>query len=269
MTVNPAIPRAILDALQEGPMTSRDLVAAIDPKAGAAATSAVWTALDEMSANGIIRRQDGKLSLTDYARTLIAARYSGLGAGASAKAARHALDAIEPLAKQLVTDLEHLAIRLQIGGSIRRRKPDVGDIELVALVHPEASLLPAAAPVPDMRLTEALKARADTVVRSGHKHTQVIIQDPDLGPVTVDLWQTHKPECWGRLLFVRTGSSDFVKRADAYYKQHSGGRITDLRYYDADGQPQPTFSERDVFTLLDHVGPARVPYVPPERRTPK
>lgn len=192
------------------------------------------------------------------------------------KPARLSLGLADAIARGLVADLQDLPSvqRLEIGGSIRRRKPIVHDIELVAQVAPAQSTLfggidPKA---PSMTLTNALRARADTVIRSGPSMTSVILSEPESGRVQVDLFLTADPAAWGMLFFIRTGSLDFVKRALGYWKRATnGGECSDLRLRLADGTPLDTPDEQAVFSQIsDHAvkaGMQPVQYIPPQKRT--
>lgn len=178
---------------------------------------------------------------------------------------RFPLQEAQPVAEQLVSDLEPFASRLELGGSIRRRKPEVGDIELIALVEPELDML--GQPASDQgepEIVRALRTRASYTTKSGPKYTQVVLEESPIGAIKVDLFLTSNPECWGRLFFLRTGSSDFVMRADRYFQQHFGGTIQELRYHAPDGQLLDTPEEDDVFRTALQINP-----LPPERRIPK
>ncbi|MBT4822840.1 MAG: hypothetical protein HN742_10835 [Lentisphaerae bacterium] len=175
------------------------------------------------------------------------------------------LEEARGVAEQLQRDLAPFASRLEVAGSIRRRKPEVGDIELVALIEPELDML--GEPATDQAepdIVRALRTRASYTVKSGRKYTQVVLDEPPIGAVTVDLFLTSAPSCWGRLFFLRTGSSDFVMRADSYYKEQSRGTIQDLRYHAPDGHLLDTPEEADVFRIALGIAP-----VSPERRTPR
>lgn len=177
---------------------------------------------------------------------------------------RRALDVMRPIAEGLKTDLGPLAMRLEIAGSIRRGKDQVHDIELCALVEPAPALFHLAQDAPDLHLRDALVARAQVVVKSGSKYTQVILDDPAAGGVAVDLFQTVAPHQWGMMYFIRTGSADFVKRALGHWKTLSNGgycAANQLRF--PDGTLQQTPEEADVFAAL------HCPFVDPERRIPK
>ena len=227
----------------------------------------ILNALQPLEDHGVIRRVQNDIHLTEAGAAM---------AGDHAER-RLPLEVAEPIARQLVRDLQEIpgVISLQIAGSIRRRKESIGDIELVALVDAaQADLFgkPSASPV--MALTCALRARADKVIAAGGAMTRVIISEPEVGRVKVDLFQTCRPECWGMLYVIRTGSADWVRRMLAYWKRCTGGgECKNLRLRLADGTEVDTPEEEDVFGVISRhstaAGLRPVPFVPPERRTPR
>jgi len=178
-------------------------------------------------------------------------RLSERAAAQVASSTRRSLPIMQTAAERLAADLAPLSIRLEIAGSIRRRRPDVKDIELVAMVK-------------DGALACALRERALQVIKTGPKYTQVIIGDEDAGPVLVDLFQTEDPAQWGMLLFIRTGCADFVTRALAYWKKVSPlGYCFENTLRTVSGQIIQTPEEADVFRAL------QCPFIAPERRVEK
>jgi len=154
------------------------------------------------------------------------------------------------LANCLREDLKPLADKIEIGGSIRRRKPMVGDIEIIALVNSDG-------------VGNELLRRSIVTLKNGQKYKQVIIKPP-AGPVVVDLFQTRNPAEWGMLFFIRTGSADFVRRALGHWKKISdGGECRENILYRGDGSMVQTFDETAVFAAL------KCPFVTPERRIPR
>jgi len=245
----------IIKTLHHGAFSVVDLAAQAYPALWQAdRLRLVNLALLDMRRKGIVEGPDGDGSYRLSEARLLADR------------AGHArpLEALLPVAEQLQADLDPLAVRLEIAGSIRRRKCEVRDIELCAMVSSAPALLPNLPLEPDFRLMEALVARAEVTVKRGSKYAQVILLDEAIGPVKVDLFQTTDPAQWGLLHFVRTGSADFVQRALGYWQKISGGgRCKDLRFHRPDGTLVDTPDERAVFNALN------CPFVPPQRRIPR
>lgn len=170
---------------------------------------------------------------------------------------------ILPIAEQLRTSLLPLTKRLEIAGSIRRRAPEVGDIELCALVDHQPHLGIDPDNSPDPRLTQALCARAIAVIKSGPFYTQAIL-DTTIGPIKIDLFQCCNPQQWGLLYFYRTGSADFVHRALSHFKKRTAGGYSDAnRWYLPSGIQVDTSTEEMVFHQLN------CKFVPPEKRVPR
>ncbi|MEM1211365.1 MAG: hypothetical protein AAGI68_03610, partial [Planctomycetota bacterium] len=171
----------------------------------------------------------------------------------AAKLADRVLDALKPACQ-----------RAEIAGSIRRRRPTIGDIELVVIPKPAGSLFSSA---------ESFDQLIDRLIGSGH------LAPVKRGPrfqqhqlvrsgMTLDLFVTD-PDRWGVIFAIRTGSAAFSKslvtntahggRLDDDYMIHDGrvwhaesvfkGMIdaTDRRgpFFQATSPPLDTPEERD------------------------
>jgi DNA polymerase/3'-5' exonuclease PolX len=134
--------------------------------------------------------------------------------------ARIPLAEAEALAAELVDLLAPFCQRLEIVGSIRRRKPDVGDIELLAIpiLDLEFDLFgdatgAAASLLDDQCLVlleqGTLAHRLDKNGRSafGSRYKRLLYKG-----VGLDLFSCLPPAQWGVLSVIRTGSSSFAHR---------------------------------------------------------
>lgn len=133
-----------------------------------------------------------------------------------------ALNVAIGLAETLITQLEPYCTRIQLAGSCRRRKPEVKDIELVAIPKWEAAGLFAEGMSNSLNLEldrmvaggsllrgETLRAdgsisrawgptyRKAAVLHDGHK-------------INVDIFQCQEIN-WGNTLLIRTGPWEFSK----------------------------------------------------------
>ena len=114
----------------------------------------------------------------------------------------------EIIAKWYMNQLAPFCERIQIAGSIRRRKAEVGDIELVAIPKKvmQAYLFDSE-PVRHPEFVETVekleKVRGDA--RTG-KYTQRMLPEG----IALDLFMAS-PENWGLILAIRTGSAAFIK----------------------------------------------------------
>jgi len=171
-------------------------------------------------------------------------------------------------AHNIATELVKLASpacsRIEIAGSIRRAKPNVKDIELVAIVKDYDALytnLVSAGKfikpgVPDI-IEWAPKADA--------KYVRMLINDS----IKLDLFVAHE-ENWGPLYMMRTGGAvgsdgnafnGFVPGMFARWKKLSGGgKMVGCMPTMPDGLQLVCAEEQDFFDLLE------MNFVPPEER---
>lgn len=144
--------------------------------------------------------------------------------------------------------LQPFCDRIEFAGSIRRKKPEVGDVEIVCVPKAEHNLL-GEAYRSDLRIETAIYAAGYNVIKNGKKFKQF-----DLGPCKVDLFITT-PECWGVIFTIRTGCAEFSHRLVT--PKSSGGLMPSiLRFKDGQiwcgSEPEPleTPEELDVFNAL-------------------
>jgi DNA polymerase/3'-5' exonuclease PolX len=128
------------------------------------------------------------------------------------------LDQIEPLANSLVEQLRSACVRIIVAGSIRRRKPEPGDIELVAI--PALGHYTVADMFDEVREEHTVNHLDDALA------TLFDLGDWKLDPVTprdgphykrlrhvaagmcCDLFITDRRR-WGMIATIRTGPEDF------------------------------------------------------------
>lgn len=156
--------------------------------------------------------------------------------------------------------------RVEIAGSIRRRKPTVGDIELVAELDLEFGAM--------ARIQSSLRAarvqRADPTVRKdgvivkapwGDRYMKGVYVAGD-DRVQIDLFMVRPPAEWGPVFLIRTGAAIFSKmmvtRLHRYNMVCSEGRI--LRREAQEDVVVPCPTEERFFELV------HLPFIPPERR---
>lgn len=171
----------------------------------------------------------------------------------------------EGIAGALVADLLPVCRRIEVAGSVRRRKDLVGDIEIVAIPRYEPAGL--FGDCLANRLWEHLHqsgayrfSKGDNP--DGRYYQLALPAHPDL---QVDLFLAQ-PENWGLILLVRTGSAEFSAAMLARWKRvqgigREGAGSVDGRLVTRDGAVVSTPEEETVFRLLGLVS------VPPERRT--
>lgn len=161
------------------------------------------------------------------------------------------------IANDLLTLLRPACERIEIAGSLRRKKAEIGDIEVVAIPKTRA--------VKDLFDNEI--ARVSLVdltledmafTKNGDKYKQF-----EYGGMTVDLFLAT-PETWGVIYVIRTGNAEFSHWLVTPH--YAGGampgtmRCQDGRLWKS-GAVLNTPEEADVFAALG------LAWVEPEART--
>ena len=188
--------------------------------------------------------------------------------------ARIPLAEAQGIAGELVTLLGVGAERIAVAGSIRRKRPDVGDIELVAIPRKHIETVPGLLE-DERREVDDLALQVDTLLiqgslfphptdpKRGDRYAKLIHAESGL---QLDLFMARR-QTWGIILLIRTGSAKyslrFVMTARARGHHVAGGELH-VGAIGCGSSPctvVPTPEERDVYRALD------VPYVPPEQRS--
>lgn len=174
----------------------------------------------------------------------------------------------------LARALAHACERIEVAGSIRRRSPDVGDIEIVAIPRRRTEVIPGLLE-DDTREVDELQGAIETLLdvgmlaphptdpKRGERYTKLLHRPSGL---QVDIFWARQ-ETWGLILAIRTGPADWsrrlvtIARARGYHvaggELHRGmlgcpvGRTCELA---------PVPEERDVLSLLG------LPWQDPEER---
>lgn len=133
--------------------------------------------------------------------------------------------------------------RCEIAGSIRRRCPEVGDVEIVCIRAPRSL----------WRFVQAVECWPAVKGKPSGRYTQRRLP----GGATLDLFMAT-PETWGLILAVRTGSARFSHEVLARGWCEAGyvSRGGTLRHRGGwcglaeDGPPVPVREEADLFRLI-------------------
>jgi len=153
------------------------------------------------------------------------------------------LEKAKLIADKYIQKLSPYCVRIEIAGSIRRRKPEVKDIEIVCIRNTRKLF--------DF-VTEVNKLKKIKGGPTG-KYTQRQLPEG----IVLDLFFAI-PENWGLIFAIRTGSASFSHNVlgkgwvKAGYKSINGilmkGNIT-----------KPVFEERELFDLIgmDYVEPGK------------
>lgn len=163
----------------------------------------------------------------------------------------------EALALLMIERLKPYCERIEIAGSIRRRKPEIGDIELLAEPQPVIDMF--GNPTSDHELNFSDWSEFGRIVKNGPKYKQIELHEG----INLDLFIVTPPAEWGVLFLIRTGSAEFSHRF-VTSKQQGGLLPSYLKVKDgavwSNNHIIPTPEESDVFHL------AGVPFIEPERR---
>lgn len=177
------------------------------------------------------------------------------------------------IAEEYCKLLEPGCKRIQIAGSVRRKKLAVDDIELVAepLIVPVLNLFGDQIGEHNLlhELLESLKANGrigldDQVRRDGLRYKRFVHSDhSDLRAISIDLFIVIPPAQWGVILALRTGPALYSQWLVT--QRSRGGALHDDSYIRDgavwyDGQPLPMPEEADLFSFLG------IPALPPSDR---
>ncbi|MCX7608946.1 MAG: hypothetical protein N2049_06990 [Anaerolineales bacterium] len=153
------------------------------------------------------------------------------------------LDEAEKIARKYVGLLAPYCRRIEIAGSIRRRKAEVGDIEIVAEPLPVIDLFDSANGYHD--LTLPLPA-----IKNGQRYKQYALPEG----LNLDLFIVLPPAQWGVILALRTGSAAFSRKL-VTSKRQGGFLPSDYAvkdgavHYIKTGNLIPTPEEADFLNL--------------------
>lgn len=189
----------------------------------------------------------------------------GLGNPTAPAPIRLPLERAEKFAQKIVGELQPFCSldagglpAIAVAGSIRRRRPEVADIDIVCLPRDEAH-------------REQIRARAlrtqPWILQDGPM-TLLVILDTPLGPIQLDLWFASHPDKhmfgetpgnWGSLLLLRTGS----RRHNLWMLHQLAKR--DLKWHTStgvfkNGHCLASETEEEFFRILDS------PFIAPEDR---
>lgn len=173
------------------------------------------------------------------------------------------------IAQDLQARLSPVCHRVEIAGSIRRGKPEVKDVELVAIPKTEALLDLFGTPYSQRSLLDpVLEDLISAGVlapggRAGEKHKRFEVGGQD---IALDLFLVTPPAQWGVIFTIRTGPGDFSQWLVTPRAQGGalpGGYQVQDGVLRAWGKVIETPEEEDVFRSLE------LPYISPAERSPR
>jgi len=151
----------------------------------------------------------------------------------------------QAIAEQVKAELAPYCLRIEIAGSVRRKRAEVKDIELVVIREPKgiASFVHLVSRWP--------KVKGDPL----GKYTQRILPEG----INLDLFMC-RPANWGLIYAIRTGSAEFSHLVLGNGWVRAGYKAIGGMLH-KDGKPVDVREEEDLFRLIG------VPWVPPEERS--
>lgn len=143
----------------------------------------------------------------------------------------------EPIAEYLISILAPVCERVEVVGSLRRRRIHIHDIELLLIPNwgkgEQVGLFPEDAPTINLAL-ELLNQMVERGDMSKRLNSRGIptwgprMQYAQLGSVPIDIFQVPDPQCWGVLQAIRTGPAEFSRSLVTH--RRFGGKLPNDHY---------------------------------------
>jgi DNA polymerase/3'-5' exonuclease PolX len=155
------------------------------------------------------------------------------------------------IALKVLEELRPHCSRIEIAGSLRRKKPEVGDIEIVAVPLPYSTGIFESGIATVVNKWEIVKGALEF---GKTKYTQRILPEG----IKLDLFIAEEGN-WGSIFAIRTGSADYSHKvlANGWVRQ---GFKSDGGYLYREGEKYEVREEEDLFRFIG------IPYVKPEDR---
>lgn len=175
------------------------------------------------------------------------------------------LEQAEQIAESLKADLSPYCDRIEIAGSIRRKKPEVKDIELMCIPKfadigtGQTTLFGGETTITENVLFTYLASKSEwPIIKMGEKYCQFEHIDEWPGNnIKVDLF-TATPETWGYIFLLRTGPAEFSKWVVTELKRR--GYVPKDGVILKNGYMIQAHEEKAVFRMLG------IDYIEPEYR---
>ncbi|WP_322792611.1 hypothetical protein [Bellilinea sp.] len=166
------------------------------------------------------------------------------------------LEQAEYIAQKYLSMLAPYCERVEIAGSIRRRKAEVGDIEIVAQPKRVEALFGVSAPI---HIADPLGA---TLIKGGARYRQYALPEG----INLDLFIVLPPAQWGVIFAIRTGGAEFShklvtpRKHGGYLPSHYTVRNGAV-YHTGTDELIPTPEEEDFLSICG------VAHIPPHERS--
>lgn len=170
------------------------------------------------------------------------------------------------VAMAIVERLAPFCTRIEIAGSIRRKKPEVGDIEIVCI--------PKSGTEPDLFADPSLATitRSQDWIRAAYligtlakgspmdgRYIQFLVDTRDHARIQLDLFLAT-PANWGLIFALRTGNADYSHHVLAAGWVRHGYHSKNGNLIDHNGRTVPIREEEELFRLIGR------PFVEPQFR---
>lgn len=171
------------------------------------------------------------------------------------------------VATELIGELARSCERIEIAGSLRRRRSQVHDIDIVAIpkfekVTDDTMLFgePMDKNLLDDKLAELCMNGQLFVLANGPKVKRFFVDTPALRRLSIDIYIADR-STWPTLLLIRTGSKEHnIRLAQRAIAKHRQLKADGSGLMTPDGTLLKVESEEDIFRHLD------LAYIPPEGR---
>ena len=156
------------------------------------------------------------------------------------------LDIAERIAQEIITKMEPYCHKIAVAGSIRRKKPEPRDIDIVAL------------PSDPWNLKTVIQGLG--IIKAGGERLIRVTMPGYSGGVQVDIYLAD-PETWATLLLIRTGSAESNIQLCSFAKS-KGWHLaaSGLGLFNENGERVAGDTEKSIYQALG------LPYRRPEDR---
>lgn len=155
------------------------------------------------------------------------------------------------IALRVLEELKPYCTRIEIAGSLRRKKNEVGDIEIVIIPLPYSTGLLESGIATVINKWEKVKGELEY---GKTKYTQRILPEG----IKLDLFIAEEGN-WGSIFAIRTGSAEYSHKVLANGWVRQGFKSQDGYLY-RNGEKYEVREEKDLFRLIG------IPYMNPEDR---
>ena len=158
------------------------------------------------------------------------------------------------IAESVVAELACACERIEIAGSVRREKSEVGDIEICAIPKIEKNVDLFGFPIEGCSALDIFEyAKIGRFVKGKSRYKQILLPDG----ISLDLFICLPPVQWGVVFTIRTGDADFSHKI-VTPRKHGGFLPSDCKVKDGtvyrNDDPILMPEEEDFLKLLGFPG---------------